>query len=213
MRIILGFLILITAPLTYALSVDAALITQLQGEIELDSNKGSKRPAVAFMKLLEGEKLLLKNSSKAQLVFFKSGRHETWSGAGEVNIDASEGKSTSLKPLVKQLPSLLVKQLAKTPGAGQHARAGMETMRAFPTSASVERLERQYAEFKNDIHIDVLMPEIFYLNGLIELKEGDLANIALLKLRARQQEPGMQSLVEYFTPLAAALKKQKKEAQ
>ena len=205
MRYLLGVLLCLAAPLAQALSIDAALITQLQGEVSVESDKGAKRPALPFLKLAAGETLQLKAGSKVQVVYFESGRQESWTGAGQVEVAATEGRSRAMTPEVKQLPPLMVKQLAKTPGAGQQGRAGMVVMRSLPTPDKVVRLENQYAEFKKDSNVDDLTPEVFYLSGLIELKEGDRARAVLSMLRARQGEAGVLPIVEYFTPLAESL--------
>lgn len=213
MKLLLAMVLGLLAPLAQALSVNAALITQLQGEVTLESASGGKRPAVAFLKLSAGEKLQLKSGSRVQLVFFDSARQETWSGSGLVEVAETEAKSASLKADVRQLPALLAKQLAKTPSAGQHGRAGMVVMRSLPTPGKLGQLENQYAEFRKTAAADDLTPEVFYLSGLIELKEGERARTVLTMLRARQGDAAAQGLVEHFMPLADAIGKPAKPAQ
>lgn len=207
MRFLVSIVFLVTASLAQAGNIDAALITHLQGEATVESDKGLKRPAVALLKLSADEKLLLKSGAKVQIVFFESGRQEIWSGTGQIAIEASEGKSDSLKPEVKQLPPLLVKQLARTPGVGQQGRAGMVAMRSLPTSAKVAQLEGHYAEFRKGAPVDDLTPEIYYLTGLIELKEADRAKTVLSMLRAKKEEPRVGSVIAHFESLVESQSK------
>ena len=207
MKLLVSIVFFVATSSALAANIDAALITQLQGDAVVESDKGTKRPAVALLKLAIGEKLQLKSVTKIQIVYFESGRQESWSGTGQVEIDSNEGKSTTLKPELKQLPPLLVKQLAKTPGAGQQGRAGMVVMRSLPTPAKVTKLESQYAEFRKGALQDDLTPEIYYLSGLIELKEIDRAKTVLSMLRTRKDEPGVQSVIEHFSGLTDSLGK------
>jgi len=202
MRIFLGGCFLLLASVTQALAADAALITLLQGEATVESEKGIKRPAVAFLKLASGDRLQLKPSARLQVVYFEGGRQETWSGSGVIELSSKEGRSATLQAEVKQLSPLLVKQIAKTPGAGQHGRAGMVVMRSLTPPGKVEQLEKQYGEFRQEATADDLTPEVFYLSGLIELKEYARAKTVLSMLRSRSDNPAAKDVVDYFAPLA-----------
>lgn len=202
MRAFLGGCLLILMSVAPAMAVDAALITVLQGEVTVASEKGLKRPAQAFLKLASGDRLQLKPAARLQIVFFDGGRQETWRGAGVVELADREGRSATLTPEVKQLSPLLVKQIARTPGAGQHGRAGMVVMRSLTPPGKVEQLEKQYGEFRQEASADDLTPEVFYLSGLIELKEYGRAKTVLSMLRSRTENPAAGDLVAHFSPLA-----------
>ncbi len=196
MRPFLTLLLLLAGPLAAAAGPDAALITRLQGEVTVGS-----RIAVPFLKLSAGDHLVLKPQATIQLVFFASGQQQAWTGPGVVDITESGGSSPTLTARTTALPPLVVRQLAKTPGAGETGRAGMVIIRGIPTPAKVAKLEQDYAALKQQVAADDLTPEVFYLDGLIELNELERAQAVISMLRARKGDSAAQAVVEHFTPL------------
>src|SRR5262249_43968091 len=140
------------------------------GQVSVAGKDGT-RPAVAFLKLETGEKLTLPADGRAQIVYFGNGRQEMWAGAGQIEIGGLEGKSSGLKPEIKQLPPLVVNQLAKTPAAGQQGKAGMILVRSLENPDAVDHLDKQYEDLRRAASADDTTPEVFLLSGLIELKE------------------------------------------
>src|SRR5258706_16402048 len=92
---------------------DQAMLTQVTGQVSVAGKDGS-RTAVAFLKVATGDKLTLAGDGRVQIVYFGNGRQEIWTGAGQIEVAGLEGRSSALKPEVKQLPPLVVNQLAKT---------------------------------------------------------------------------------------------------
>ena len=59
--------------------------------------------------------MTLAPDSQLQVVYFENGRHETWRGAGSLEVAETESRAHDLpKPEVKVLPEVMVKQIAKT---------------------------------------------------------------------------------------------------
>jgi hypothetical protein len=175
-----------------------AMLTDVGGKVSI-SGKGSSRAAVAFLKMETGDKLTLPAGGKVKIVYFGNGRQEEWSGAGEVAVAGLEGHSAALKPVVSQLPPLVINQLAKTPAAGQQGRAGMILVRSLENPDALDHLDKQYQDLKRTSQPGDTTPEIFLLSGLIELKEFDRAKELLASL---QDKPVYKEVVEHFTPLA-----------
>ena len=178
---------------------DQAMLTQVSGQVTVEGKDG-KRPAVAFLKVSTGEKLALGADGRVQIVYFGNGRQELWAGAGEVEIAGLEGRSAAIKPAVKQLPPLVVNQLAKTPAAGQQGKAGMILVRSLENPDAVDHLDKQFEELKRAAAADDTTPEVFLLSGLIELKEFDRAKELLETLR---DKPEYKHVVAHFAPLTA----------
>ena len=105
---------------------DAGMITQISGDVSITAESG-KRAAVPFLKIATGDKLTLGNGARVQMVYFGNGRQEIWNGGGLVEVGSLDSKST-LKPEVKQLPPLVVNQLAKTPAAGQQGKTDRKSV-------------------------------------------------------------------------------------
>jgi len=174
-----------------------AMLTQVSGQVSVAGKDGT-RAAVAFLKLETGEKLTLPADGRVQLVYFGNGRQEIWAGAGQIEIAGLEGRSPALKPEVKQLPPLVVNQLAKTPAAGQQGKAGMILVRSLENPDAVDHLDKQYEDLKRASSAEDTTPEVFLLSGLIELKEVARAKELLQKL---SDKPAYKQVVEHFTPM------------
>ena len=174
-----------------------AMLTQVAGQVSVAGKDGT-RAAVAFLKLETGEKLTLPADGRVQLVYFGNGRQEIWAGAGQIEIAGLEGRSPALKPEVKQLPPLVVNQLAKTPAAGQQGKAGMILVRSLENPDAVDHLDKQYEDLKRASSAEDTTPEVFLLSGLIELKEVARAKELLQKL---SDKPAYKPVVDHFSPM------------
>jgi hypothetical protein len=174
-----------------------AMLTQVGGQVSVAGKDGT-RPAVAFLKVETGEKLTLPADGRVQIVYFGNGRQEIWAGAGQIEIAGLEGRSPGLKPEIKQLPPLVVNQLAKTPAAGQQGKAGMILVRSLENPDAVDHLDKQYEELKSASPADDTTPEVFLLSGLIELKEVARAKELLQKLA---DKPAYKPVVDHFSPM------------
>ena len=178
---------------------DAGMITQISGDVSITA-EGGKRAAVPFLKIATGDKLLLGNGARVQMVYFGNGRQEIWSGSGQVEVGSLDSKS-ALKPEVKQLPPLVVNQLAKTPAAGQQGKTGMVRVRSLANPDAAAHLDKQYHELKSGAAADDTTPEVFLLSGLIEIKEFTRAKEVLSGLSGK---PVYQSVVNHFMPIVTA---------
>jgi len=178
---------------------DVGMLTQVSGSVSMITGSGTQA-AVPFIKVNSGDKLMLGNGARVQMVYFGNGRQEVWKSGGQVEIGSLESKSAG-KPEVAQLPPLVVNQLAKTPAAGQQGKTGMVRVRSMSNPDTVARLDKQYKELKADLAKDDTTPEIFLLSGLIENKELSRAREVLADLGGK---PGYKSVVDHFTPIVNA---------
>ena len=178
---------------------DVAMITQLAGEVSLIA-EGNKRPAVPFLKVAAGDRLMLAKDARVQIVYFGNGRQEVWKDGAQVEVGGLESKS-SAKPDVSQLPPLVVNQLAKTPSAGAQGKTGMIRTRSLGNPDAASHLEKQYQELRANSPADDTTPEIYLLSGLIEQKEFGRAKEALASLDGKASH---KAVVEHFTPIVNA---------
>jgi len=188
--------------LTATAWAQAVMMTQVTGEVTASGKAGAQR-AVAFLKLDEGDKLMLRKNARVQLVYLANGRQEVWTGDGQIEVGSSEGRSSSLKAQVSQLPALIVNQLKRTPAAGQSGQTGMVMLRSLDLDA-VERLEKEYADFRASAAADDITPEVYLLTGLLDLREYERATKILIDLRTKQlTQPAYEVVVNHFGPLVA----------
>ncbi len=187
---------------TTALSMDVGMLTKSQGGVVFSSDKDSGKPAVAFTKVRVGDKLKLSQDAHLQLVYFDGGRQETWQGAGQLEVGATESKSSTLKPEVKQLPLMLVKQLVRTPSPDIKSRTGMVLVRAMATPEKIKSLEDNYAAMRKDISADDFTPELYLLSGLFELKQLQKIREVLADIAAKHpNNDDAKAVVEHYSRL------------
>lgn len=176
-----------------------AILVQSEGEVGLKAPlaKGKAQPIPALVKLHAGETLVLGKDAQARIVYFANGRQESWKGSGQVEIDEQAGKSKSLQAAVEQVPPVVAGQLKQTPSASQQGRSAMIVTRAMPQLAKLQKLQDEYKALKQD-NPEAVLPEVFYLNGLLELREYGVAKTVLDDLKGK---PAYQSVVELYGPL------------
>lgn len=199
-----GIFLLIAGSLTGAARAEDVMLTQVAGEVRV-SGKDGARAAVPFLKVNEGDKLTLAGNARLQMVYLGSGRQEIWKGGGEIVVGSQEGRSPSLKAESSQLPPLILRQLAKTPAVGQQGKTGMVMLRSLDDLEALDRLEKDYADFRARTPADDVTPEVYLLSGLLEFQDYERARKVLADLKDKQRtQPAYQALVEHFGRLVDA---------
>lgn len=164
-----------------------ALITSLQGNVERVTLQGPKA-LQSFVKLKQGDLLALRNA-RIQIVYFESGRQEVWQGGGRLEILGSEGRPFGLPdPEVKILPSVMVKQIARTPALDSQGRAGVMRLRSIASPEAIAKLDNTYRQMRMEAVRGDLNPELFLLSGLFEMRE--LARVEQVLKDLQQARPG-----------------------
>ena len=199
--------VLIAWSVAAAASAQVAMLTQVAGEVRVSGKEGS-RSAVPFLKVNDGDRLALGANSRIQMVFLASGRQEIWKGAGPVDVGAAEGRSPALKPETSQVPAIILKQLAKTPAAGQHGKTGMVMLRSLDDLSAEDQLDEDYAKFRAEAAADDTTPEVFLLSGLLDIGSVEKAKKSLDDIKAKHgKEPAYSALVDHFSRLIAEASK------
>jgi hypothetical protein len=177
---------------------DPVLVIAVKGQATRQSDSGVQ-PLQAFIKLREGDVLTL-SGAQVQLVYVAGQRQETWQGSGKVQVGATEGKGSGLAaPQVKQLPEVLVKQMAKMPTAEGQGRAGAIRLRSLPTPEAFEQIDQTYRQLRQGATADDLNPELYLLSSLFELKAYDRVEQAMADLRRdRPNDPQASALVGLY---------------
>src|SRR5574339_519779 len=140
-----------------AASAQVAMLTQVSGEVRVSGK--TARMAVPFLKVNDGDTLMLAANARVQLVYLTGGRQEIWTGAGPVQVGARQSTSSTLTPQASQVPALVLRQLEKTPAVGQHGKTGMVTLRSMDALEALETLEKDYAAYRAKASADDVTPE------------------------------------------------------
>ena len=173
------------------LALDVGMVTGLSGTVALSGPQQAESRAVqAFSKLHEGDRLKLAEHASVQLVLFRSGEEQVWQGPGELQVrnGGISAQGTALQPQVRQLPKVLVKQLAKTPAPDAQVKAGMVRLRSMPSGGTLESVEKHYAQLRKASVATDRNPELYLLAGYFELREFDLLQQLLAQME--QKSPG-----------------------
>jgi hypothetical protein len=173
---------------TQTLPPDVGIVTQLSGDVTYRSEEYQKTPekAQAFMKIVQGDYFQLEVKAIVQLVYFRSGRKETWKGpsafiAGEVQSQVKSEKGIQAQPEVKILPSGVLEGVRRVPVLLRRAglsRSGIMQIRGLGESlqkskvpseeerAEIATAKENYRNLRNQAKDDDLTPEL-YLLGIL----------------------------------------------
>ncbi|CAG0930171.1 MAG: hypothetical protein EFKGCFLK_00041 [Rhodocyclaceae bacterium] len=154
-------------------AAEVGLVTAVAGGIKLQDEKKAESDLKSFIKLRPGDRLKMDGTARLQLVYFDGGRQETWQGAGQLEVGAKSSSVVQggLRPEVKVLPPILVKQLSKTPSADENVKAGMIRMRSMPAGVTIDSIEQNYAGLREKAEASDRNPELYLLSGYFELRE------------------------------------------
>ena len=170
-----------------ASATEVGLVTAVAGNVKLQEEKSVASELKPFVKVREGDRLMMESNARLQLVYFDGGRQETWQGHGALEVGSGSSKMSkgSMQPEVKTLPAILVKQLSKTPAQDDHVKTGMIRMRSMPPYDKLETVERNYEDMRKQSVADDLNPELYLLASYFELREFDKLEALLKRLNEK----------------------------
>lgn len=173
-----------------ASAAEVALVTAASGNVKLQEGNAAASELKPFIKVREGDRLLMEGASRLQVVYFEGGRQETWSGRGALEVGSVSSKAIkgTMQPEIKTLPAILVKQLAKTPAQDGNVKTGMIRMRSMPPYDRLETVEKNYDEMRKQAVAGDLNPELYLLASYFELREFDRLEALLRQLNEKASE-------------------------
>ena len=208
---------------------DVGLITKLTGEATYWNKGDNQAPAKvqAFMKVRQGDHLKLPAAASLTLLYFASGRQETWKGpvtfmAGDQESKVVGGKQPAPQPEVKILPAKASKQLAGAPlplSPASMSKSGViQTMgpkcepaakTAPPLSSEAQRkikeAEKVYLDLKKSAAADDVTPDLYFFSVLAEYKQfPEMAKMVDAMLQKRPGDTALKDLKAWVRSEAAA---------
>ena len=167
-------------------AADVALAISVQGRITRLGDEPA-RPLETLARLRDGDRLALEAGSRLRLVYFESGRQETWTGPGRLEVAPREGRPDGLAAAdTRTLPLATARQIARTPDTAD-PRPTVRT-RAVPTPDALGRLDEAYRNLRaGRTDPDDLGPEIYLLSGLFELRELDRVERVMADLQQERR--------------------------
>lgn len=203
---LLGFVFLSAS----VFGAEVGLVTAANGQIKLQEEKSAAADLKPFVKLRSGDRITLASGARLQMVYFEGGRQETWSGAGtlEIGTGASAALKGGLQPEVKTLPPILVKQLTKTPAADGSVKSGMIRMRSMPPVPTVESVEKNYADLRQQAAAADYNPELYLLSSYFELHEYDKLEVQLKTMGEKSpNDPQVKAISALYRQAVASARK------
>lgn len=197
------FFVMLSVQVGHAYKRDAGLVTELKGDASLAQ---ADLPFRALMKVKVGDSIILGDGATMSIVFFRSGRKETWLGPATISIALEQGVgvngSKDIVPGVESLPitiarsltrmpqSIDVKSLQKVGGVGMRA-AGEEEGLTPEQVASLEKAKAFYEEMVRSRRGTDVIPEIYYISELLQYGQFEeiskVADVAL-KIDPKNEE-------------------------
>lgn len=210
---------------------DVGLITRLSGEATFWNKNDNKNPAKvqAFMKVRRGDHLKLPAAASLTLLYFASGRQETWKGpatlmAGDTESSAVGNQKTPLQPEVKILPAKATRQMMGLPlplpcsSTGRSGfiqtmaphcpaaeKAGAPALLSSEAQRKIKEAEKVYRDLKKAAAADDVTPELYFLGILAEYKQyPEMAKVVDTMLQKRPGDAALKDLKAWVRSQTAA---------
>jgi hypothetical protein len=209
---------------------DVGLITQLSGPVTYWNKQEQKEPvpARAFMKVRQGDNFKLNEAASMTLLYFASGRQETWRGpvsliAGDRESATAGDQKPSPQPEVQILPAKVSKRIAGAPLAPASflARSGViQTMAPTcpppakpPVTLSkeaqqqIQEAEKTYQNLRRRARAEDVTPELYFFGVLAEYKQfAEMAKVVDAMLQKRPGDAALNDLKACVRSQAAGSK-------
>ena len=207
---------------------DVALVTMLSGEVSYWNDAEKKAPArmQAFMKVRRGDHLKLPGATSLTLLYFASGRQETW--RGPVTLRAADAESTAVGagkspplPEVKLIPTKATKQIQGAPlplpgssisksgviqtmGPKREPAAGTPAPLSAEARRNIKEAEKVFQELKKSAAAGDVTPELYFLSILNEYKQfPEMAKVVDTMLQKRPGDAALKDLEGWVRSQAA----------
>ena len=194
---------------TDALASEVGLVTAVSGNIKLKDEKAAVSELKPFIKIREGDQVIMEGVARLQVVYFEGGHQETWLGSGALGVGSVSSKviKGGLQSEIKTLPPILVKQLSKTPSSDGNVKTGMIRLRSIPSREKLEAVENEYAKMRQQADAGDRNPELYLLASYLEFREFDKLESLLKQLN--EKTPGDPELTALNTLYTRAISEAK----
>jgi hypothetical protein len=157
---------------------DVGLVNQLNGDVSYSGADAKSAKAQAFMKVRDGDRFTVPAGAQLRVVYFESGREETWKGPATFRVGPKQSEAQSGHPAqISTLPSVVPKRIAQLPEFLQIAKLGRTggtsvrgaESRATLTSeqsAEVASAKQLYKKMRAQAQTDDITPELYLYSVL-----------------------------------------------
>jgi hypothetical protein len=206
----LGTALLLCAGLcaTAAAQESAGLVNQVSGSVTYAARGDSVRPVQNFMRLSEGDRIVVPSGGSVRVLFFQGNRQETWRGPASFRVGRDRGEGSG-DPDVAVLPSAVPLKMARVPELIQAARLGGVTVRGakipprgpltIEEQSQLSQARGNYGVLRSQFGSDDITPELYMLSTLDELRLfEDMSPMLDEIVRRGPMSPEVEELVRWF---------------
>jgi len=178
-----------------AAAAESGMLSQMSGAVTYRTASTGPLNASVFMKLYEGDKLLVAPGASARVVYFSNGRQELWQGPAEFTVGEAASLPAKGTPQLTQLPVAVGRQFLQSPDLAllaRQTRPASVTVRGFkppPTaeqSAAVQQARDLAASMAASAAPDDITPELYLLAVLMDHGLRDEMGKVLDAMQAKQ---------------------------
>lgn len=189
---------------------DVGLVTRIEGEVHYRSvlAPDKEHEAVPFMKVRAGDRFRLGKKAGLRLLYYRSGRQETWTGPARFRAAQQKSKTRGkARPAVKSIPVRASRDVRRVPallrrvgggrvGATPVRSAGGRKVQPVGLSpeerAELDAARDVYATMRARAPADDITPELYLLGVLYDYERYD--EMASVVTKARAIQPASQAL-------------------
>jgi hypothetical protein len=185
---------------------DVGLVNQLAGKVSYGAGANANLSAQAFMKVRQGDRFVLPADSSLRLVYFASGRQESWQGPASLRAGAQGSEVLNGKPpVITMLPTSVPQRMARIPDLVQGARLGGVVVRgggggrpSGPIPAEVELARGTYKSMRAQASPEDVTPELFLISVLQDFGYVDeMGPVADEMLKRQPDTPEVRELAKW----------------
>lgn len=218
-------LLMLFSGISTALAVQSSsgMVTHISGAVSYTSQDNQTPASLGpFMKLYDGDRVILEQGARLQLIFFTSGRKETWDGPADFFIGQSESRTQKEKgvpPKVSSLPDVVTKEvrrIAKIVDPSRMQKTGAKIVRGTPDDdkseeplPSVELDESEerelnlarntYKTLVKDTSANDITPELFLFSVLADFDQfSEMKELIDLMKKKQPGNPTINQLNEWM---------------
>jgi len=201
---------------------DVGMVTLLKGKVTYWNESGGQThaDAVNFMKTRRDDQFRMEQDACITLIFFSTGRSETWEGPAHFILRDTEGKAVAGKqPRVNQFPVAAAREIRRISplvDPSRIHRSGYEQSRGTPEKTSghaqfksdildadeknaVAAARQIYTQLRSFSEPDDIGPELYLFNILSDYDQYAEMDQLLTVMRGRQgKAPAMEKLEEWL---------------
>jgi hypothetical protein len=177
-KLIVGMVLLATSVWAHAQGADVGLVNLVVGDVMFSPQAGSPSKVQAFMRVRDGDRVVVPAGGQVRIVFFEGARQERWSGPASFRAAKTQGEPITGKPTdVQILPASVPQRISRVPELMQNAKLGGIQVRGGLTRQQEASLEQQaalreakvtYERMRVEMPADDITPELFYYSALYD---------------------------------------------